>query len=56
MRYLIDTDWLIDGITGISASLAVLASLRLDGVCVSIISLAELYEGVWLDQSLKRIF
>ena len=48
MTYLIDTDWLIDGIIGIPSALSTLASLRHDGVAVSIISFGELYEGVWL--------
>lgn len=45
MRYLVDSDWLIDGFLGIPAAVNRLAELRDDGLAVSIISYGELFEG-----------
>ena len=45
MRYLVDSDWLIDAFTGIPAAVDLLAQLRDDGLAVSIISYGELFEG-----------
>ena len=45
MRYLIDTDWVIAYLRGSVAIRARLADLRGDGIALSIISVAELYEG-----------
>lgn len=44
--YLIDPDWIIDHLKGVAAVTARLHELRSVGLAVSIISLAELYEGV----------
>lgn len=43
--YLVDTDWLIDAITGVPAARAVLDRLSGDGLAVSLVSLGELFEG-----------
>ena len=44
--YLLDTDWIIDHLNGVAAVTMRLNELRPAGLAVSIISLAELYEGV----------
>ena len=44
--YLIDTDWIIDHLNGVPAVSARLRELQPAGLAASIISLAELYEGV----------
>jgi predicted nucleic acid-binding protein len=44
--YLVDTDWIFDHLSGVTAVTTRLTELRLAGLAVSIISLAELYEGV----------
>ena len=46
MRYLLDTDWAIDYLNGNPQVRRRLDSLRPDGIGISIISLAELYEGI----------
>ena len=46
MRYLVDTDWLIDALYDRGAALDVLEALTDRGLAVSIVSLGELYEGV----------
>jgi tRNA(fMet)-specific endonuclease VapC len=45
-RYLIDTDWTIDYLSGRQPIIERLQALQPAGLALSIISLAELYEGV----------
>lgn len=47
MRYLVDTDWLIDAVSGIPAAIATLDQLKDDGLATSIISVGEVYEGAY---------
>ena len=48
MKYLIDTDWAIDQLTGKKEEVRNrLKEFRFSGVAISIVSVAELYEGVW---------
>jgi predicted nucleic acid-binding protein len=49
MRYLVDTDWLIDVLSGLNAAAATLQQLSGDGVGLSIVTLGEIYEGAALD-------
>jgi len=44
--YLVDTDWVIDHFNGIRSVTERLRQLRSAGLAVSIVSLAELYEGI----------
>ena len=46
IRYLIDTDWVIDHLNQIDRVVNRLRELRPQGLALSVISLAELYEGV----------
>ncbi len=47
LRYLIDTDWIIHYLNGHSAIVSRLKTLSDQGCAVSVVSLAELYEGVY---------
>ena len=47
MRYLVDTDWVIDHLYGRAQVVSRLEELEPAGLGSSIISLAELYEGVF---------
>jgi tRNA(fMet)-specific endonuclease VapC len=47
VRYLVDADWLIDAMVGRAIAQATLAKLRDEGVAVSIITVAEVYEGAF---------
>src|SRR5919201_739064 len=47
MTYLIDTDWIIDHLNHIERVTRRLEELAPEGLAFSIISLAELYEGVY---------
>ena len=47
VAYLIDTDWIIDYLNDSEPVASRLEELRGEGIGISIISLAELYEGVY---------
>ena len=47
MRYLLDTDWVVHCLHGIESVAARLERLTPDGVGLSIVSMAELYQGVF---------
>ena len=44
--FLIDTDWVIDHLNGVAARTRRLQELQAQGLAVSIVSVAELWEGV----------
>jgi len=45
VRYVVDSDWLIDAFVGVPGAVDLLARLRGEGLAVSIISYVELFEG-----------
>ncbi len=47
VEYLVDTDWIIDHFANVHATTQKLRELQPQGIAVSIVSLAELYEGVY---------
>ncbi len=47
MKYLLDTSWVVYYLRGEERIVRRLLSLRKEGLAISIISLAELYEGVF---------
>jgi tRNA(fMet)-specific endonuclease VapC len=47
LHYLVDTDWIIHYLHGRKDITARLATLKESGLAISIISLAELYEGIY---------
>ena len=49
--YLIDTDWIIDYLNDREPVASRLEELRREGIAISIISLAEIYEGVYGSRS-----
>lgn len=54
MRYLVDTDWVISYLHGIPRYVERLNALLFEGVGLSLISLAELYEGLLDSSSQER--
>ena len=46
MRYLVDSDWVIDYMHGQPATVALYDELSVDGVGMSVVCLGELYEGM----------
>lgn len=59
MKYLIDTDWIIYHLNGVEAITKKLKKYTASGICTSIISVAELYEGIYgskdYDESLDTL-
>ena len=53
-RYLVDTDWLIDVIHGQEDAIETLAALALNGVAISYITYAELFEGAYYARNRDR--
>ncbi len=51
MRYLIDTDWTIHYLNGQLEVIQRVDELRAEGVALSVVSLAELYEGVYYSRN-----
>lgn len=47
MSYLVDTDWIINGLHGWPEALAFLEDHRDDGLDVSLITVGEVYEGAY---------
>lgn len=47
MQYLIDTDWVIHCLHGVRRVMDQVEQLRPDGIAISVISIAELYDGVF---------
>ncbi len=47
MRYLLDTDWVIDHLHSVARVVQRLEELAPEGLALSVISLAELYEGIF---------
>jgi tRNA(fMet)-specific endonuclease VapC len=54
VSYLVDTDWIIDGIAGIGNARTTLERLSPNGLAVSIITLGELYEGAYASDNPKN--
>ena len=53
MRYLVDTDWLIDALVGIPEAVATLEDLTPDGLGMSIVSVGEIYEGAYRGSDIR---
>ena len=47
MKYLVDSDWIVDCLHGNKPALDTLSRLAPNGLAVSIISVAEIYEGAY---------
>ena len=47
MKYLVDADWLIDAAAGRSTAVRTLDRLSGDGLAVSLVAVAEVYEGAF---------
>jgi tRNA(fMet)-specific endonuclease VapC len=54
MKYLIDTDWLIDHLNGVEKVKSKLEELAPEGLVISIVSLAEIYEGIFYSREPQR--
>ncbi|MGH2530807.1 MAG: type II toxin-antitoxin system VapC family toxin [Thermomicrobiales bacterium] len=48
MRYLLDSDWIIDATVGIASAIQAIQQTRSEGIAVNTIALAEVYEGAFV--------
>jgi len=54
MRYLVDSDWIADYLVGKQEAVALLDALVSDGLAVSLITLGEIYEGIYYGRDPKQ--
>jgi tRNA(fMet)-specific endonuclease VapC len=54
VRYLVDTDWVIHYLSGHAAIIERIQHLSAEGIALSFISLAELYEGVFYSRNPRQ--
>jgi tRNA(fMet)-specific endonuclease VapC len=54
MTYLVDTDWVILGLNGRAEALTLLTDLAPEGLAISLITYAEIYEGIYYGRDPKR--
>ncbi|MBI5373877.1 MAG: type II toxin-antitoxin system VapC family toxin [Candidatus Schekmanbacteria bacterium] len=47
LAYLIDTDWIIHYLNGNEGIVGNLKELKIEGLSISVVSLAEVYEGIY---------
>ncbi|MFN8557175.1 MAG: hypothetical protein U0531_07410 [Dehalococcoidia bacterium] len=54
MTHLIDSDWVADWLKGHRAAVTLLRRLPADGLAISIVTYAEIYEGVYFGRDPAR--
>ncbi len=54
MKCLVDTDWVIDYLTGQPTAQQLFASLLPDGIAISVVSFSEIYEGIYGSRDPKQ--
>jgi tRNA(fMet)-specific endonuclease VapC len=47
MKYLVDSDWVVDYLAGKQQAVSLLTSVWQDGIAISLITLGEIYEGIY---------
>lgn len=48
MKYLIDSDWVIDGTAGVERAISVIDRFPSEGIAISTAAVAEVYEGAFV--------
>ena len=54
MKYLVDSDWVVDYLKGRSNALTLLDDLLHEGLAISIITFGEVYEGIYYSRDPKH--
>lgn len=54
MKYLVDTDWVIDHFRGVELITRKLEDAASQGIAISMVSLAEIYEGIFASKNQKK--
>lgn len=52
--YLVDTDWIIDHLANVQSTTEKLRELHPQGIALSVVSLAELYEGIYYSRDPEK--
>jgi tRNA(fMet)-specific endonuclease VapC len=52
--YLIDTDWVIDYLQGRCVAVRLLDELVSDGIAISIVTYAEIYQGIYFGRDPRQ--
>ena len=47
MKYLVDSDWIVDYLAGRQHAIDLLSSLANEGMAISLITFGEIYEGIY---------
>jgi predicted nucleic acid-binding protein len=53
MKYLVDTDWVADYLKGRPEAVQLLGQLANEGLAISLITLGEIYEGIYYGRDVK---
>lgn len=54
MKYLVDSDWVVDYLIGKQQAIDLLSSVFRDGVAISLITFGEIYEGIYYGRDPQR--
>lgn len=54
MKYLVDSDWVIDYLVGKQQAIVLLSTLAKEGIAVSLITLGEIYERIYYGRDPQR--
>ncbi len=54
MKYLVDSDWVVDWRLGAAKAVKLLASLERKGLAISLVTYGEVYEGVYYGRDSAR--
>lgn len=54
MKYLVDSDWVVDWLAGKSQAVQLLSTLGREGLAISLITYGEIYEGIYYGKNPQK--
>ena len=54
MKYLVDSDWVVDYLIGKQQAIDLFSSVSQDGIAISLITFGEIYEGIYYGRDPQR--
>lgn len=54
MKYLVDSDWVVDYLVGKQQAIVLLSTLAREGIAISLITFGEIYEGIYYGRDPQR--
>ena len=54
MKYLVDSDWVVDYLIGKQQAIDLFSSVSHDGIAISLITFGEIYEGIYYGRDPQR--